>query len=423
MPTQRFWTVPKTREGRSSNMPFDYQSQLKVEQIIDIDKFEQIQDILIQFTNSFLLIVRPDGTPIGNNGNSSALCKLVRKSKAGCERCVACCKEAGLAALRNKVPRSFKCYCGLWCCSAPIVVNDIYIGSALVGQVIMDEMGRESIDIERLSSEFGIPAPQLERAVSTLPVADLCHTQRLSFFLEFLVDYVADLGLRKLTHARFAHEIGEKMSLQKLANDLELKQMQAQMNPHFLFNALNTVARLAMLEAAPQTEKIIYELANYLRYSLKTTEGAQKLEREIENARRYLAIQKMRFGDRLEYQINIDPTLLDYTIPAMILQPIVENSVIHGLEIKKDGGKIMITGEKLSGEEMLISVSDNGVGFPPETLASLNNCEDPPPSNFGLGLVNTSKRIRGMFGERYGLRAESIPNETTTVYISLPLRL
>jgi ligand-binding sensor protein len=175
-------------------MSLKVQSQIKIDELIDIDTFEQIQDLLEGFTNSHLLIARPDGTPIGNVGSSSALCKLARESAIGFERCVECCREAGQTAHIRKVPRSFKCYCGLWCRAAPIVVDSDYIGCALVGQVIPEEMGRELVDTEKLSSEFGIPAPRLERAVSSLPVADALHTQRLGFFLDFLVSHVAKLG-------------------------------------------------------------------------------------------------------------------------------------------------------------------------------------------------------------------------------------
>lgn len=193
------------------------------------------------------------------------------------------------------------------------------------------------------------------------------------------------------------------------------------MNPHFLFNALNSIARLAILETAPQTEALIYDLSNYLRYSIKNNETTPKLSVELDSLQHYLSIQQTRFGDRMSFVVDIDPELLDWRIPSMTLQPIVENAIIHGLEDLKDGGTVKIYGTKIAGgNEMLLSVYDNGVGFPPDLLDLFNRKKEMIPSRLGLGLRNTDDRIRRLYGENYGLTIESQPMGFTCVSIRLP---
>ncbi|WP_242867449.1 sensor histidine kinase, partial [Clostridium ljungdahlii] len=215
-------------------------------------------------------------------------------------------------------------------------------------------------------------------------------------------------------------ESEEKIKLEQYAKKMQLKTIQAQINPHFLFNTLNTIASMALIENAPTTEELIYNLSDLLRYSLRNLEEFPKLKDEITNIKRYLFIQALRYSDRISYEINIDESLNEYRIPTMILQPLVENSLVHGLETKKEGGKITINSTSNSKKDIIIEISDNGRGINSSILNLLNNSKDLSDSGLGIGLQNTDNRLKHYFGRDYGLKIESTLDVGTKVYIRIP---
>jgi sensor histidine kinase YesM len=152
-----------------------------------------------------------------------------------------------------------------------------------------------------------------------------------------------------------------------------------------------------------------------LRYNLRQGDQLQTIGAEIDNIEKYLYIQKVRFKNRLEYEINIAEEIKPYRIPYMVIQPIVENALIHGITPKRDGGKISISAEKYK-KEIIISVVDNGNGFPREVLQNIQH----PENKSGLGFMNTDKRLKQYYGERYGLKIVKSDYSGTTINIMIP---
>jgi len=210
--------------------------------------------------------------------------------------------------------------------------------------------------------------------------------------------------------------------LQATLHVTELKALQAQVNPHFLFNTLNTIARLALLEGASKTQEIVYALADLLRENLRDIDVPRTLEKEVKSTKDYLAIQQVRFGDRIQTFIDIDPQIMNIMIPALTLQPLIENSIIHGLEKKIEGGQIYICG-RIEGEEIVITVRDTGVGVDIEHIRNIFSAGKRTITHghtTGIGLINVHKRIQHHFGSEYGLKMESQVGEGTSCYIRLP---
>jgi sensor histidine kinase YesM len=194
-------------------------------------------------------------------------------------------------------------------------------------------------------------------------------------------------------------------------------------NPHFLFNALNTVARLAILENAPQTEQMAYALSRLLRYSLRKVDQLVPLEEEFQQVNTYLDIQKTRFQERLEFDLYLPDSLKNVLLPCMILQPLVENALVHGLEPKLMPGKIRLAARRSRGR-LLIDVSDTGIGIPPEKLVLIQKQDDLRPisqrgSGLGLGIVR--KRLQHYFGNQLDFKITSQVHQGTQVRIQIPL--
>ncbi|WP_411682888.1 PocR ligand-binding domain-containing protein [Clostridium thailandense] len=394
---------------------------LKFSDIIDINTLKDIQDKLAKIVVFSAITVDIHGIPVCNENNFTPFCKLIRSSPKGCKNCISCDSQAGFMAMRDKKTRVYNCHTGLIDCAAPIILNDVYVGSVLGGQVLLKgQQTKDSIDLKRISEEYEIPLEKLEEAAKHIEIVESDYLQNCVEFYTFLANYIAEMGLHTLTQEKLLKESEEKVKLEQHAQKMQLKTIQAQINPHFLFNTLNTIARMALVEDAPQTEELIYNLSDLLRYNLKNSEEFPKLADEIANIKRYLSIQTLRYSDRISYEINIEKFLDEYRIPTMILQPLVENSLVHGLETKKEGGKITIKGSTISKKDILIEISDNGKGINSSILNLLNNVEDLSDIGLGIGLQNTDSRLKHYFGKNYGLKIESKSNVGTKVYIRIP---
>lgn len=208
--------------------------------------------------------------------------------------------------------------------------------------------------------------------------------------------------------------------------------LQNQINPHFLYNTLESIRSEAMMAGLSSVADMTEALANFFRYTISKVENLVSVEDELQNCETYFHIQQYRFGDRLELQIRCDPEdreeLYSCRLPKLTLQPILENSIIHGTELKVGKGLLTIYLQR-TGERLLIQVSDDGVGMDEETLARLNSKlgkgglagASAGSARGGVALVNVDNRIRLLFGEEYGLHVFSMPGLGTTVDITLPI--
>lgn len=178
----------------------------------------------------------------------------------------------------------------------------------------------------------------------------------------------------------------EAAQMQRMLQEGRFAQLQSQINPHFLFNTLNTIAAMAREEQAPLSEDLILRLSNFFRYSLGSDEKLVPLGREIQLLRDYIELQETRFGERITMEIHSDPTTEDVMVPKFILQPLVENSILHGLRECSGGGLIRVRTHR-GPNGVIIHVTDNGCGFDPRRQQSPNN------SRRSLGLLNITERM------------------------------
>ncbi|MGZ4833681.1 MAG: sensor histidine kinase, partial [Terriglobales bacterium] len=183
-----------------------------------------------------------------------------------------------------------------------------------------------------------------------------------------------------------------------------------QINPHFLFNTLNSVASL-IRQDPEEARQVIYKLSKILRRLLRQQENLTPLREELSFIDAYLAIEMVRFGEKLRFVRDIDPATLDLLVPSMLLQPLVENSIRHGLSSKVDGGTIHVRSRLLDGR-LQILVEDDGVGIPEKKLAGL--------FEQGIGVSNVNERLKVLFGEDYKMWIDSRPGEGTSTGIEIP---
>ena len=236
----------------------------------------------------------------------------------------------------------------------------------------------------------------------------------LAVSLIFILQIVNDAYVQKLQKERL-------FSKQK---EMQLKILSSQINPHFLYNTLETIRMMAVGKKENEIAATIKMLSQLLRQSLSASEKTIPLEKELELVRNYLAIQKLRFGNRMDYSINTENDPGNCRILPLLIQPLVENSLIHGLETRQAGGYISIAVKALD-KTLRIDVSDNGTGIEPERmeklLVDLVSGED--SSDGRIGLVNVNRRIKLYYGPDYGLTVSENPGNGTRVLMVIPLEL
>lgn len=204
---------------------------------------------------------------------------------------------------------------------------------------------------------------------------------------------------------------------QRELNETKLRMMQAQLNPHFLYNTLDTVKWLGVSHHAPQVAELATNLAAILRSAIGRDETVT-LDRELELVERYVDIQSIRFGDRFTCEIDVAERYRGCLVPKLALQPLVENAILHGAADMEEG-YIKLWAEDEDGD-LLLNVSDNGPGIPPDILEALNRPERRIEGGH-LGLNNVDSILRLHYGERYGLSAQSVPGEGSRVTLRLPM--
>jgi two-component system, sensor histidine kinase YesM len=221
----------------------------------------------------------------------------------------------------------------------------------------------------------------------------------------------------------------EKYEEQLARKDAEFKYLQAQINPHFIYNTLQIISSMAVVYKVPDINKVSKSLARIMRYSLSATNKAIGIKDEMEVLICYLDIQKLRFSEFLNYHMDIDDEVYEYSIIKLVLQPIVENAVSHGIEPKGTNGIITIKG-KLEGNRIRIVIEDNGAGMDKTTIEKLLHIihsenehevrDKPEDGHNNIGLRNINQRLKLIYGAEFGIDIESIQGQWTRVSLVIP---
>jgi two-component system LytT family sensor kinase len=203
----------------------------------------------------------------------------------------------------------------------------------------------------------------------------------------------------------------KKLEAQQLRlNEARLAALTSQINPHFLFNTLNSVSSLIRTNPE-QARGVVYRLSSILRRLLRNTDNLTPLREELAFIDNYMTIEMVRFGEKLRFVKDIDPETLDRMVPSMLLQPLIENSIRHGLATKVDGGMIRVRSYLADGRLHLV-VEDDGVGIPEARLATL--------FEQGIGVSNVNERMKVLYGPDYRMWIDSKPGEGTRTGIEIP---
>lgn len=255
---------------------------------------------------------------------------------------------------------------------------------------------------------------ELQKSVEEMGRGNMDYPLKSQVFAEFQVlnNAFRNMVIQREELMRHNSELAERK------RTMEIKQLEEQFNPHFIFNVLETLRYEIVIDAQKASEMVM-AFANLMRYSIYYGSTIVPLQTDIEYINDYLLLQKMRYNRRLNYHIDIPEELFDCKVPKLLLQPVVENSLVHGMKDIRSI-TINITG-RLDGGDLVLSVEDNGSGISEERLTALREgLEQEDTYREHIGLYNSHRVVRLLYGPDYGLTIESTPGKGTRVCVKLP---
>lgn len=264
-----------------------------------------------------------------------------------------------------------------------------------------------------LSSAVVAPLKIKEQVVGSLKLY-LWPKNRITSVEKKLAEGIAHLFSGQL-------ELAEAEKRAHLLSKAEIKALQAQINPHFLFNSLNTI--VALIRTKPElARKLLVNLGDFFRQNLQSSEQEMiTLEQEVKHVRSYLAIEEARFGDRIKISISIPEGIFMAKLPPLTLQPLVENAIRHGLKNKKAGGEVEIVGHQ-EGSKVRIQIIDNGIGMEVNKISQITEAQQiSSEEGCGIALSNVYQRLIAHYGNEASFTITSQANEGTTVTLEFPI--
>jgi LytS/YehU family sensor histidine kinase len=402
---------------------------LKITDILDLDILQNIQDSFSDATGFAAVTVDYKGDPVTKYSNFTKYCRTVRTNKRCLDYCCQSDAHGGIEAARSGKPSIYICHGGLVDFAVPIMVRGNYLGAILAGQVKISEE-----DKKKLSIGFGeltdfSSRKDILKMYDNIPETPIENVYAGANLMFTIANYLVEKEMRNIMQSelneknlKLMEEVKARSALETTLKEADLKALQSQINPHFLFNVLNTIGRLALLEGAERTQEMIYSFSDMLRYTLKKDNSKMvTIDEEVEHVRNYLGIQKMRMGERLKYSITKSESAENAMCPFMIIQPFVENSIVHAIEPDAAGGEITINiGE--ADDYIVISIKDDGCGIPGDKINKIleGTHQSNEKTSAGIGINNVNERLIYYYGEDSKVEIESGENEGTRVILRIP---
>ena len=404
---------------------------LEIQDVFDMELLQRIQDAFSDATGVAAIFVDRNGDPVLKYSNFTPFCSAIRTIPEFYKHCTNSDDMGGRNANRVQRPKIYTCHGGLVDMAVPIQVRGEYLGAILAGQVRIppEEAAQLPMGAPGCLTDFS-DYPEFLELRKNVPHSTLGRVKAAAELMFTIANYLAELSASRITqeklqraNERLMMEIHRRSEAESALRDADLRALKAQINPHFFFNVLNTIGRLAMSEGATQTQEMVYHFSDLLRYTLQTGENDfVRLEDELNNARNFLHIQKVRQGDHLHYAFDCDESLNAAFCPFMIVQPFIENSIKYVVEARKVPSTITVKTES-DGHDLLIHIIDDGDGSPDEKIDALLNESfrtDESKKGMGIGVQNVNKRLRYYYGSGYGVTYVKGLDRGTHVIIRIP---
>lgn len=402
--------------------------KISLSEIVTMPAFEEAGDLFYRATGMTLSFRDENGNVLFYPAEKRCnFCQMILDTPEGSKRCQNCDSAAAEKALKIRRPMAYTCHTGLTDVVVPVVVGGEKVGCFYSGQSLLEEPTPERFDqLKSGLSDLDIDIGRLRETFMCVPVVDSVRLELAISLLSVICNHLIDgeIALRReralnQEQRKLRKAAEEKARLERDLREMEIRLVQAQLNPHFLFNALNLILGNAISEDAPQTCHLVEELSELLRNSLTRIGRMVMLSEEVSSAKAYIEIFRVRFARDVKLEIDVPDELDKQMVPALILQPLVENALVHALPRCTGHFTLKISAERK--EDMVeIKVADNGAGMERKERASVARGLKSMDSEGKLtGLMGVNRRLKYYYPSNPDIRFQS-KSAGTTVTISIP---
>lgn len=389
-----------------------------LEDIISREFQAEIQESFALSTGFGVVFVDSSGRHIGDGDNFCELCQRINQTPEGRNACTASNQRAIEIALRTNKPSIYICHAGMVNIEIPLFYNDEYVGALTAGQVRCSEPNDYPVD--QVFSQGDYKQTDLYRThlekVKELSIEQIEATARS---LHIISKHIMQTASHFQTQQELYLLEEKQVYLEKELNLAELEALQKQVTPHFMFNVISAISRCLSMRQYDIAQEMLRSFAQMLRYSLSDIRSYVTLEDEITYALNYVSIQKIRFGDRIQFEVECEDALKTMLMPYFFLQPLIENAIEHGLLHKENGGKAKLMCRRYTSYDEICLV-DNGIGIMPDKLKEIQSrLVDQKVSSDGVGITNSFRRLSYMYDKQLKFSIDSNLGEGTKITIQI----
>jgi ligand-binding sensor protein len=414
--------------------------------IIDTSLLQDLPDSFYQATGVTTAVHDTRGNLVTRipERNFSSFCHNMFFNREGHARCVLSNGEGAMRSVEKNGPHVHKCHAGLIDVFAPIMYNDTHVGTVCCGQLMFEKPSSRKKDEvrEKLS---GLPEEFIEKQMSALDDVTIVSKPRVEGLARLLGSIANEIVRLIIAHeqekatskekSRLLDEMTARARLEEEVKNAqirlkesELRLLEAQINPHFLYNTLDSIQWLAVKHGRKEIQDMICSLSSLMRYSLGRGNHVIRVADELEQILNYLRIQKVRYGDKLHYTINLESEVRDCLIPKLVLQPLVENAIKHGIDPSSEPGTVSIAGWLAEDGSAILEVENDGVPVSEDQIRSIRenlqrgSDEQGPLAErrTGYGLSNVHERLKINYGNDHGVEVRSTPQRGICVRMVVP---
>lgn len=398
---------------------------INLKDIISIEEFQSIQDDIAKATGISIITTDYTGKPVTKHSCCTEFCSIIRRDKKQSELCERCDSRGGIESTRTGKPYIYICHKGLVDFAVPIIVQGQYMGDIMGGQILISDDEQKYLESFKNTNCNLDDNEELICAYNKLPIMSLEKIKNIAQMILHLSKYLVEEGMYKITINKLKQSNNQTVKLEseqfKLQNNFEklkLKSLSAQISPKFIFDIMNNVYSLALIEEAEKTSNLTYKLTEFIRDTFYKSNKIVTLKEELDYCLDYLNLQKIRFNEKLNFCVSLSVEE-NFKIPFMSIFPFVDNAIVHGVMKKEEGGCVNIIIDR-ENEFIIISVIDSGIGISKEKLNFINSEEN--SMNHSLsGILAAKQRIKNFYKYDYSVDIVSELNKSTKITISLPL--
>lgn len=401
-----------------------------IEKIVDLDELQRLQDDFAYAVGMAFVTVDYKGVPVTKPSGFTDFCNHVRSHPEMLSRCYQCDAHGGLHAAISGEPHIYYCHAGLVDYAVPLILDGVYCGSVMGGQVKTYGDGASSVKTILSEKSHWQKYPELQSDWEKIKEGDLGKIRAVLRILQNTILNLMQKGYMELLSEELKQKDQEVLGERSRRKDLE-KIIKRENDIGYipvgkadmLFSRLSLIGNLAYIEKAEQTERSIYAFSDMLRYTLeRKSNQISSLGEELSYIENYLTMEKLRLGDKFSYSVKVPEDFHTVSCPASMIQPIVENAIEYTVECQPEGGLVEITGREQDGD-LAISIRDSGTGFPKEIIENINNEVMPAieeRNRYDLYSLNHNMCI--LFGKKYHLQIENLPDHSgAVVTIRIPM--